>query len=779
MAMKPIIDAEPPYLGVHTAAEIAIANAEIAAGSMYYITGSSLTRAEDGAVLFLVGVGNQGSFTGLATTAALAGLVKLPDTFISLTQFNPKGDGTDDMAAFTAFISALRTRSAGGGLVYGEIPASPYGEWIVNGTLLFNVSNLRLGIGGSIRQISTARRSTLLFAYDAQQQPAQPLRNVAVEWTPGVTVNGNGQNMIFTIVQGDGSDNDSAVRFNYIDDLFFSGVHATYGPIDSMSVRRCRNWLGEQVEMSHASPIDSLNRLGNGFSATTDWDAANWSENDTATWGHGNLRNFVSHDNPGGTGATAFNVTGVWFDDGYANRTYTSYSYEKQFQQPALKMRFGGFRNCHGRNATDGFYIDDNGVTVNDQCSIDGITARSGDTNNLHGNGATLSACSNFYVGGKFNNAANAGIAMFNGSGVAMVGEVSPLIDVVGSHGIYDRGTSQLRVTARASIRAAAGYGIYSHNAGGANYNQGGTSTVVVENPWIESCGQGAMFSDYKGVMDVSGIRGLNNCTAKAAGAGIGVELDQTGYARIRGLNLRDSSGKQGFLMKASASVAVLNEFDNTGDAAVAVVASVAPVTTPQTARGYSAGAAELVRGQNLVAATNGRARMSLSVTSASTFLGTYIDALRTDTLLGVAAPNAHKLVFGAFNGSTPVEKMNVGGSGAYFGNGTTDARNDVDVGGSIGFRVNAAVASAAADVTSSFTEIDATAANVTLTLASASSLSRHYHVFTRVDAGVNIATVTLSGGATFSDGTTSKVVTTTTPLRVLANATSNRWNLV
>lgn len=73
MAMKPIVDGEPPYLGVYTTTEIALANAEIAAGSMNYVTGSSLTREEDGAVLFLVGVGKLGSFAELPSLASLAG----------------------------------------------------------------------------------------------------------------------------------------------------------------------------------------------------------------------------------------------------------------------------------------------------------------------------------------------------------------------------------------------------------------------------------------------------------------------------------------------------------------------------------------------------------------------------------------------------------------------------------------------------------------------------------------------------------------------------------
>lgn len=73
MALKPIVDGEPPYLGIYTADEIALVNAEVAAGSMNYVTGSSLTREEDGAVLFLTGIGAQGAFSELPSLASLSG----------------------------------------------------------------------------------------------------------------------------------------------------------------------------------------------------------------------------------------------------------------------------------------------------------------------------------------------------------------------------------------------------------------------------------------------------------------------------------------------------------------------------------------------------------------------------------------------------------------------------------------------------------------------------------------------------------------------------------
>ena len=695
---------------------------------------------------------------------------------VNLVDYGAAGNGGDDTPAFAKFITAIRQRSLSGGLVTAYIPQAPSGEWQVSGTVLFNISNLVLFIGGNIKQLSTSRCSTLLFAYDAQQQPAQPLTNVMVYASPGTVIDGNGADMPFAMLQGDESDNESSVRFNYIDNLFFKGMHATNGPVDSLSVRRCRNWLGEQIETSFASAYDSFNRLGNGFSATTDWDAANWSETDQQTWGYGTLRNFTSHDNPGGTGGTAFNCTGVWFENGNSWDCYTAFSYEKQYQVIASKRRFGGFRNCHGRNATDGFYIDDKGVTVDDLCSVGCVTARAGDTNHLHGNGVTIASCSEFYIGAGISGIANAGVALFNGSGVEMAGSVSAKIATVGTHGIYDRGTSFLRITVGCSIKGAAGHGIYGHNSGGTDYNEGGTSTLLIDNPWIESCGENAVYVDYKGVLDITGIRGRNNCTSKATGAGVGVGLDQLGYARVREIQLRDSSGKQGYLINATSTVAVLNEANNIGDATVAPVVSLAPASVPNVGRVYSPGTAEALRAQNTAASINARARIGLAVSTNATFVGAYLDALRTDS----PAANAHKLIAGVFNGTGPVDLMNFGSTGTYFGNGTTDAKNTVDIGGSLGLGIEKITSAGAVNVaTVATTQVDPTAGNFTLTLQSAAASSRHVHNFVFLGASANTVTINLGAG-TFSDGTTTKSLTSASrTLRVHADAGNNVWALV
>lgn len=66
--LKPIVDGEPPFLGTYTTAEIALANAEIAAGSMAYVMGSSLIRAEDAETLFLQGPVGSRAFTTIGVT---------------------------------------------------------------------------------------------------------------------------------------------------------------------------------------------------------------------------------------------------------------------------------------------------------------------------------------------------------------------------------------------------------------------------------------------------------------------------------------------------------------------------------------------------------------------------------------------------------------------------------------------------------------------------------------------------------------------------------------
>jgi hypothetical protein len=748
---------------------------KVVTGDQLIVNSSTATPIADAVqASVLAGSGGAGMVGFGSTTVAQELNSVSTQSVISLSAFSPKGDGTDDSLAFNAFIAALNARSTSGGLVYGYIPQAASGTWGINGQLLINVSNLVLFIGGPIQQLSTSRVHTLLFAYDTNQQPAQALTNVVVYAPPGTKVDGNGANMPFAYTPGDGSDDTSAIRFNYIDNLYFRGLFANNGAIDSMSLRQCRNWVGEHIEAANASAY-AVTRSGNGFSATTDWNPSGWSETDPTTWGYGVLRNFKVHDNSAGYGATAFNCTGVWFEHGKSMNNLGCYSYEKQAGATATKRRFGGFADCYGTGGSEGFYIDDNGVSVMPSCTIENIAARANDPNNLYGNGITLSACTDFYLAPRLNNIANAGIALFNGVTAVMEGIVEPIVTTAGTYGILDRGTSWLRIGDKTEITGAGTYGIYGHNSG-ANYNQGGNSTLIIDNPRINSSNGSAIYVDYKGYVYVNGARGIGNCATSASGTGVAVQFDQiTTLARVRDLDMRQPSGTQGYLVSATAAVAVLDEQGSLGDAAVVPIASTAAASIPLGGRVYGTGTVESVRVQNTAGVTNARARLSFAVTPSSSFIGAYIDALRVDT------NNQHTLIFGVFNGTTPIDMANVSGTGLFVGNGSTIAKNTLDVGGSVGTGIELVITGGTVNTTTvETTQVNPTNGSFSLALPNPAACTRHKHNFVFVGTSANSVTINLGGG-TYSDGTTSKILSARglSAFSVQADAINGVWTIL
>lgn len=109
MPLKPIVDGEPPFLGTYTAAEVALLNADLAAGSMAYVTGSLLIRVEDGATMFLEGVGTAARFTDTppngVTKSDLAAASGLPAYAYTAAEVQSTLDNALPMQSYAALLA--------------------------------------------------------------------------------------------------------------------------------------------------------------------------------------------------------------------------------------------------------------------------------------------------------------------------------------------------------------------------------------------------------------------------------------------------------------------------------------------------------------------------------------------------------------------------------------------------------------------------------------------------------------------------------------------------
>lgn len=708
---------------------------------------------------------------------------------ISLQKFNPKGDGTDDSAAFHYFAASIFSLSMAltpGQMLKAEIPPSPAGDWKVTGAILFNGSGVEYNITGNITQLSTDRTDTLVFAYDLNNQPAQSISRVRTIFQKDVVIDGNGPAMSFPYTPGDGTTDTSSVRFNYIDGLYATGFHATKGPINSCSVRQCRGVV-EDFKATYSKGFAPY--LGNGISVTTDWNAAGWSATNPFTWCDVVIRRCESYG-ACSVGIAAFNATNVRFEDSRSHDNLNGYSYEKQAGVDPTKFRGGSFVRCGAFNITAGvgFYVNDRGVTLDPNCWSRGITGVSGDTNKIFGNNVLVASASDSVIGGTHTDAENANIAIFGGTGIPLIVTVGAKLERAGTYNLYSRGASRLRVLSNTIADTAGSTGIYAKNTGGSGYWEGttnplGASVAILDSPYITNAGGSAFQAD--GVAEVYGIsiRGPNNCSLNSANSGIAILIKNcVTIAQITGSVLPESAGKQGYLIVAESTVALLQENNNRGRATIARLLSNATSSEPFTVAGGSAGDVQTFRGQNTSGATGASISYTFAVSADSAFIGGRIRAIRTDTALGNSVPNAHKVAVGAYGAAGLVECANWNAYGIYIGNGATDPRSWLDVGKSFGIRPMKITATGVLDPDRSVFYVDATAGNVLLTLSDPRIMDGRFNEFIRIDGSGNTVSIQLdaaviTAGCTFSDGTTTaRVLTRSTPIKLYAAATDKLW---
>ena len=429
-------------------------------------------------------------------------------------------------------------------------------QWLVN------ASNIAIYIESDIRLTSATRQKTILFAYDTGQAPAQTLSNIHVAWAKGCKVDGNGSAMSFPYAHGDGSDNDSTIRFNRVDTFTARGVLATNGPIDSFSVRQCRNWIVEDCEFS-------VSKEDNGFSVTTDW--GTYVRGDWNTYGFGSVVNCKAHDNED-FGMTSFNCSGVYFINCRSWGNRGGYSYEDSGSVPNTKYFDGKFVACSAYNCVEqGFYIDGGGVTIDDDCESYNIRGFAGDnTNGLFENGVVVSAADDVYVGGKHRKNGRSGVAIFNGVGVQMNITVNGEYSSNDSIGIRARGISRLQIipgtqvklNGNISIGGSFNAGINVSNSGGAPYLDG-TGAFICVGVIIENSGVNGIVVTNVSWVHIDEVVGAGNCLS-GSGSGISVAVCNLLYARHN--TMWTLTGNQLYGLVISASVVSAYSWGNKGN---------------------------------------------------------------------------------------------------------------------------------------------------------------------------------------------------------------------
>ena len=433
------------------------------------------------------------------------------------------------------------------------------GGYGVSGTWLVPLSNIQVRQESDVRLTSTVRQKTICFAADLTQAPAASLFGVDYVVSKGVKTDGNGSAMTFSYAHGDGSDNDSTVRFNRVDTFTASGGVATNGPIDSFSVRQCRNWIVKDFEFSYS-------KEDNGFSVTTDW--LTQIRGDWGTFGFGSVIDCTAHHNED-FGMTSFNASGARFINCRSWSNRSGYSYEDSYTTPHIKYFDGKFINCSAYNCNEeGFYIQANGVTVDDDCESYNIRGYVGDnTNGLKENGVVVAAADDVYIGGKHRKCGRSGVAIFNGAGVPMNVTIAGEYKDNDFIGIRARGISRLRIKPGTVVKSngnvlvggAYAASISVSNSGGADYLQG-TGAFICESAQIENGGNGGIVVDYVSSVTIDDNAGADNCQS---GAGNGIVVSNCNSLYARHNVMRTGGTNQLFGLVINSTVVVAHAWGN------------------------------------------------------------------------------------------------------------------------------------------------------------------------------------------------------------------------
>lgn len=494
---------------------------------------------------------------------------------ISIKDYLLPIDGANIRPALLRAITALKGTSTKSRVLL--IPYVP-GEWTVDQQVLFDVSDFTLLLYGNVRLTGTTRQSTFLFASSTLGVPATSLKNVSVYGNKSY-VNGNATAMTFTYAHGDGSDNHSAIRFSYIDNLFVQDVWADNGPIDSFSTMRCRNQRIVGCKFTRS-------KEDNGFSATTDWGP--WEYGNFDTYSYGVVIDCTAEDN-NDFGMTAYNASGVFFIRGRSLRNRGGYSYEDAYATPDAKRYHGGFIGCWAWNCREqGFYIDADGINIDAQCKSWSIRYPGANPNGLFGNGVVVANVVNVRVDGEHTGCSNAGLAIFNGTGNLIGVHAAGKYNDNDGPGILGRGVNELIIPAGTEIKGngkvlvngAYNYNVLLNNSGGSGYLQG-AGVLKIVGAIISGGGLGAVDSNYVGLVDISSVLGIDNAKS---GSALGIRVTNATTAKLYSNHLESNTSNQTFAIDIEPSVQNGYEGNNTGTGTTGIVANNA-VTRRQSMR--------------------------------------------------------------------------------------------------------------------------------------------------------------------------------------------------
>lgn len=492
---------------------------------------------------------------------------KLLEQAVSVEDFKQPGDGNNIRPALVKLITAMRNNLLG-----SRVILIPYvvGEWTVDQQVLFNISDYTLLLHGNVRLTAETRQKTFLFASSTDAAPTVPLKNVSIVGN-GAIINGNGSAMTFDYAHGDGSDNDSTIRFNYVDNVNVTNITAHNGPIDSFSTRQCRGYVGNCRFTG--------SKEDNGFSATTDWDPANWAYGSLDTYGLMVVENCWAYGNQD-FGMTAFNCSAVFFINCRAWNCRGGFSYEDSFTTPDVKQYDGGFFGCWAYNCVEqGFYItaDCHGLDI--FCRTWNIRGYVGDNSNgLFENGVVVSNVKKIFIGGEHKKCGRNGVAVFNDTGYPMEVTVEGDIRDNDNHGIRGRGVGLLLVKSgtkikgngKVSVLGLFGSGINVSNSGGAGYLQG-AGAVKVGDCFIDDNGLNAVVSDYVELVDVQSNICRNNAVS---GSAVAIQVTNATTAKILDNQCPSVNANQTFSVNIAASVLDGFEGGNSGSGSTGVVSN-------------------------------------------------------------------------------------------------------------------------------------------------------------------------------------------------------------
>lgn len=493
----------------------------------------------------------------------------IPRESISVKGFGAKADSgiTDNIAAFDAAITYIKSPVTTARTLIIPSSADSADYYGLGSTWLIDTGNIRIEVYGDIKLTSTDRQKTIEISYDGAEAPAQVLENI--QFIGNATITGNGAAMTFDYSHGDASSNDSTVRFNRIKNLYVIGIHFTDGPIDSMSLRACQHYLIDHCEFSFA-------KEDNGFSTTTDF--ATYVQGDFSTYAYGTISNSVAHHNKD-FGMTAFNASGVRFefDDSYENEY--GFSHEPSTTSKAASADSGFYGSKAYENRNWGFYIESNGVTVDDECeSYNNRGTALDNSSNIYEHGVLVSKADDIYIGGNHRKNGRSGVAILNGDASAMNITIGADCEDNDYHGLWGRGISSLTIkdgskfdrNGTVLIDSAYGDAIHVSNSGGANYHQG-AGKFTVQGAIIRENGRKAFLSDYVVDVDFSHNRGEDNCQDSATSA---CYIDHAGSLLLRENEMKDSVPNATFAYHIDTNVITAIEYGNKGDFATGRIAN-------------------------------------------------------------------------------------------------------------------------------------------------------------------------------------------------------------